>query len=92
MKPKLNARIRNACLKKKRIGIGVIGLLILSVVFPVAISSPRNVSPYVLTSAQSIPSAEVVSLNLSYTSRTNLIDTPVKSGDTIGVVFEDATP
>jgi hypothetical protein len=83
LKPKLNARIRNACLKKKRIGIGVIGLLILSVVFPVAISSPRNVSPYVLTSAQSIPSAEVVSLNLSYTSRTNLIDTPVKSGDTI---------
>jgi hypothetical protein len=30
-----------------------------------------------------MPSADIASLNLSYTSRTNLIDTPVKSGDTI---------
>lgn len=83
LKPRLITRTRNACLKKTRIGVAVIGLLVLSVVFPITSFSVSNTVPYTLTPVPSILSGNTVVLNLSYTSRTNLIDTPVKSGDTI---------
>jgi hypothetical protein len=61
----------------------VIGLLVLSVAFPIVSFSVSNTVSYTLTPVQSILSGNTVVLNLSYTSRTSLIDTPVKSGDTI---------
>ena len=61
----------------------MIGLLVLSVVFPITSFSVSNTVSYTLTPVPSILSGNTVVLNLSYTSRTNLIDTPVKSGDTI---------
>ena len=83
MKPRLNDLIRNTCLKKTRIGIVVLGLLVFSLALPVSSFTARNAASYVLPPVQFLPSADIAAVNLSYTSRTNLIDTLVKSGDTI---------
>ena len=61
----------------------MIGLLVLSVVFPITNFSVGNTVSYAHPPVQLILSGNTVSVNLSYTSRTNLTDTPVKSGDTI---------
>ena len=50
---------------------------------PVMSFTLDNTLVFESTPIQYILSAETPGLNLSYTSRTNLIDTPIKSGDTI---------
>ena len=70
-------------LNTARKGLVMILLLVLSLVLPVMSSTSRYTLEIESISPQSLPSAETPSLNLSYTTRTYLIDTPVKSGDAI---------
>ncbi len=70
-------------LKTTRKGLVLVLLLGLLLVLPVKSSTFNASIGLESISPQSIPSAETPSLNLSYTTRTNLVDTPIKSGDVI---------
>ncbi len=58
----------------------LVTLLLVSPLKSYTSSSTLNIG---LVTPQSLPSAEAPSLNLTYTTRTYLIDTPVESGDVI---------
>jgi hypothetical protein len=75
-------RITN--LKAARKSLAMIVLLVLSIILPVMSFSSGTTLHFESTPIQFEPSAETPDFNLSYTSRTNLIATPVESGDTIG--------
>lgn len=83
MKLKTSVKNRMSNLKTTRKGLVLILLLVLLLVLPVKSSISNNTLEIVSISPQSHPSAETPSLNLSYTTRTNLIDTSVKSGEII---------
>ena len=79
----MNLKNRSITLKTAREGLVMILLLMLSITLPVISFTSDNTLYFESTPIQYLPSAETPDLNLTYTSRTNLIDTPVKSGDTI---------
>ncbi len=74
---------KTTSLKAARKGLALVLLLVLSTTLPVMSLSHDNTLVNESVPIHFIPSAENPELNLTYTSRTNLIDTPVKSGDTI---------
>ena len=79
----MSVKNRMSNLNTARKSLVMILLLVLSLVLPVMSSTSRYTLEIESISPQSLPSAETPSLNLSYTTRTYLIDTPVKSGDAI---------
>jgi hypothetical protein len=83
LKPKMSVKNRITNLRIARKGIMMILLLTLSLVLPVLLSKSNNTLEIESISPQYFPSAETPTLNLSYTSRTYLTDTPVKSGNVI---------
>lgn len=66
-----------------RKGLATVLLLVLSLILPAMSSTSIYTLEIESISPPSLPSAETPSLNLTYTTRTFLIDTPVKSGDVI---------
>jgi hypothetical protein len=70
-------------LRIARKGTMMILLLLLSLVLPLFNFSSSNTLEINSISYQYITSAETPKLNLSYTYRTHLIDTPVRSGDVL---------
>ena len=83
MKPKMSVKNNIKRLKTARKGLAMILLLVLSITLPVMSLSSDNTLGFESTSIHYTLSAETPEFNLSYTSRTNLIDTPLKSGDVI---------
>lgn len=83
MKLEMSVKNRITNLRIARKGIVMILLLMLSLVLPLMSSTSNNTLEIESISPQCFPSAETPTLNLSYTSRTSLIDTPVKSGTVI---------
>lgn len=79
----MTVKNRITSLIEARKGLAIILLLVLSITLPVMSFSLDNTQLLESAPIQYLPSAETPELNLSYTSRTTLIDTPVKSGDTI---------
>ena len=83
----MNTRIifnnRKKQFKTKRLGCVTILLLVLSLTFPLISFNVDNALPRRTTQVQYLPSAPILQLNLSYTSRTDLSDIPINSGDTI---------
>ncbi|MHA2080275.1 MAG: hypothetical protein ACW99H_03920 [Candidatus Thorarchaeota archaeon] len=69
--------------KTVRKGLAIILLLVLSITLPVMSFTLDNTFGLESSPIQYLPSADIPEFNLSYTSRTNLIDTPIKSGDTV---------
>jgi hypothetical protein len=64
-------------------GYAIILLLVLLFTLPMMSLVSENTIHFESSPIRYVPSTDTPKLNLSYTSRTNLIDTPVKSGDTI---------
>ena len=83
MKPNMSVKNKITSLKTARNGLSMILLLVLSITLPMMSFSHDNTIVYDSAPIHFIPSAETPELNLSYSSRTNLIDTPIESGDTI---------
>ena len=79
----MSVKDNTASLRTTRKGLAMVLLLLLSITLPVINFSHDNTLVYESAPILFIPSAENPEFNLTYTSRTNLIDTPVKSGDTI---------
>ena len=84
MKAIMSIKNKITCLKTARKGLAMVLLLVLSITLPVMSFTIDNTQTIESTPIQYLPSVDSPEFNLSYTSRTNLIDTPVKSSDTIG--------
>lgn len=78
----MTVRNRGTNLKAARKGLVIVLLLVVSMILPAITSTYHNIELESIHS-QYILGAEIPILNLSYTTRTSLIDTPVKSGDVI---------
>ena len=83
MKSKISTKNRKTSLKIVRIGFAMILLVVLSFALPIISFIFDFNLDFDSAPLQYLPSADTPTLNLSYTSRTHLIDTPVKSGDVI---------
>jgi hypothetical protein len=83
LKPNKRFRKRIVKLKAARKGLAIFLLLAIAITLPVTSYTYGTASYSEAVPIKFLPSAETPKLNLSYTSRTKLIDTPVKSGDTI---------
>ncbi|MFW9964343.1 MAG: hypothetical protein ACFFCX_12305 [Candidatus Sifarchaeia archaeon] len=78
----MTVRNRVTNLKAARKGLVIVLLLVASMILPAITNTYLNIELESIH-PQYIPCAEIPTLNLSYTTRTSLIDTPVKSGDVI---------
>jgi len=83
----LKHRIRNTSRitksKTTRTGLALILLLFISTTLPVMNQIHDTFPTTDSTQLGFLPSAETPNLNMSYTTRTNVIDTPFESGDTL---------
>jgi hypothetical protein len=74
---------RTKITKISRTGLVMIALLMVSISLPVMNPIPETSQNVLSQTHDFLPSAETPDLNLTYTTRTLFVDTPVQSGDTI---------
>jgi hypothetical protein len=77
---KMNGKNRTSNFGVARKGVLIIFLLMLSLIIPLMSSTLNNTPEIESLSPQHLPSTDTPKLNLTYTYRTNPIDTPVTSG------------